>query len=294
MNFEKTESNLSKILHTFTCDESDPRIFLRGPFNYGEYTYFTDGTVMARIPKQKGHPELPDEKKENYHNAINRFFSSFNDTEFSPLPDVPEITKETCRECNGSGKYTKQTCPECDGYGEVEAETAYNTYDVPCKTCDEVGHINVTGDGQPCECCDGTGQAPKFNLESMRFDGGLISLKMAHRIKHLPNLRIGKSSTDFFGFKFDGGVGVIGAVQSPDSIALQEVINTKCQCGEPISIELNAPVTSRTDGKRPFYPGEKLSEGLDPTAYSARNITVFRCRKCEQPVSETVPEASYD
>lgn len=67
-------TELKTILSTFTCDESDPRVFLREPFNYGEYTYFTDGNVMVRIPKEEGHQELPEEKKENYHNAINKLF----------------------------------------------------------------------------------------------------------------------------------------------------------------------------------------------------------------------------
>ncbi|MFM2618604.1 hypothetical protein AAFX26_15885 (plasmid) [Vibrio alginolyticus] len=285
---------LKTVLSTFTCDDSDPRAFLRQPFNYGEYTYFTDGHVMARIPKEEGHPSIPEEKQQVYQDSINRFFSSFYKGKFFPLPPVPEITKHTCTECDGSGKMTQKKCHECDGWGEVDAETAYNTYEVPCKSCNETGYIRLKGGEQDCENCEGTGETPKFRIESMRVDGGLLSLKMAHRIKRLPNLKIARISDVFFGLKFDGGTGVVAAVQDPDSIAPQQTIETKCSCGEAISIELNAPFGGRKDKKRPFYPDQELPEGADPTAYSKRGISVFRCRKCGEPVSETVPEASYD
>ncbi|HCH5589192.1 TPA: hypothetical protein NKZ51_004545 [Vibrio parahaemolyticus] len=290
----KNNNDLKTILHTFTCDKSDPRVFLREPFNYGKYTYFTDGNVMVRIPKEEGHQELPEEKKENYHNAINKFFASFKSASFKPLPAVPDITMQTCTDCGGSGKLTKKECPECEGFGEVEAQTEYNTYDVPCKTCDEVGYINVNGGDHECENCDGTGQSPKFKLESMNLDGGLISLKMAHRIKSLPSLEIGKIGDLFFGFKFEGGTGVAAGVQDPEFIAMGEVVNAKCNCGEPISIELNSPTSCRTDKKRLFYPDQKLPEGVDKTVYSERGSSVFRCRNCGESVGDSVPAAKYE
>lgn len=51
--------------------------------------------------------------------------------------------------------------------------------------------------------------------------------------------------------------------------------------------------TIRTDKKRPFYPDEGLQEGLDPQNYSEHSTSVFRCRKCGEPVDETVPAAKY-
>lgn len=74
-----------------------------------------------------------------------------------------------------------------------------------------------------------------------------------------------------------------------------QVVRDRCSCGEPISVELNCPRrTSRTDKKRPSYPGQGLPEGLDPQRYSEHGSSVFRCRKCGDPVDETVPSAKYE
>ncbi|MFB2891043.1 hypothetical protein [Aeromonas veronii] len=72
------------------------------------------------------------------------------------------------------------------------------------------------------------------------------------------------------------------------------VVRDQCSCGEPISVELDCPRrTIRTDKKRPFYPDEGLPDGLDPQNYSEHGSSVFRCRKCGEPVDETVPAAKY-
>lgn len=72
------------------------------------------------------------------------------------------------------------------------------------------------------------------------------------------------------------------------------VVRDQCSCGEPISVELDCPRrTSRTDKKRPFYPDAVLPDGLDPQRYSEHGTSVFRCRKCGEPVCETVPAAKY-
>jgi hypothetical protein len=72
------------------------------------------------------------------------------------------------------------------------------------------------------------------------------------------------------------------------------VVRDQCSCGEPISVELDCPRrTSRADKKRPFYPDAVLPDGLDPQRYSEHGSSVFRCRKCGEPVCETVPAAKY-
>jgi DNA-binding phage protein len=72
------------------------------------------------------------------------------------------------------------------------------------------------------------------------------------------------------------------------------VVRDQCSCGEPISVELDCPRrTIRTDKKRPFYPDEGLPDGLDPQNYSEHGSSTFRCRKCGEPVGETVPAAKY-
>lgn len=63
------------------------------------------------------------------------------------------------------------------------------------------------------------------------------------------------------------------------------IIETQCQCGEPISLEEECEWARacRADLKRPFYPDDDVM----------RSKTVFRCRNCEEPVSESVPLAKH-
>lgn len=75
----------------------------------------------------------------------------------------------------------------------------------------------------------------------------------------------------------------------------QQLIQDNCACGEKINVEVNCKRRcSRTDKKRPHYPDEELPAGLDPNKYSKHSMSAFRCRKCSQPVSETVPSAKYN
>ncbi len=75
----------------------------------------------------------------------------------------------------------------------------------------------------------------------------------------------------------------------------QQIIEDICACGKKINVELNCkPRCSRKDKKRPHYPDEELPAGLDPNKYSRHSMSVFRCRNCSQPVSETVPSAKYN
>ena len=54
-----------------------------------------------------------------------------------------------------------------------------------------------------------------------------------------------------------------------------------CSCGQPVLIEYDAH-SCRADKKRIFYPDQ------DDAGWCA-----FRCKRCHQPVSETVPGAEY-
>lgn len=75
----------------------------------------------------------------------------------------------------------------------------------------------------------------------------------------------------------------------------QQIIKDSCACGKKINVELNCkPRCSRKDKKRPHYPDEELPAGLDPNKFSRQSMSVFRCRNCSQPVSETVPSAKYN
>jgi hypothetical protein len=59
------------------------------------------------------------------------------------------------------------------------------------------------------------------------------------------------------------------------------IVESKCRCGQPVLISLEGN-PSRRDGKRVFYPDEP------DTGWSA-----FRCKKCKEPVSKSVPGAEY-
>ncbi|WP_421220316.1 hypothetical protein [Aeromonas enteropelogenes] len=93
--------------------------------------------------------------------------------------------------------------------------------------------------------------------------------------------------------------GIQERIASRTGIAIEgifgRVVRDQCSCGEPISVELDCPRrTIRTDKKRPFYPDGGLPDGLDPQNYSEHGSSVFRCRKCGEPVDETVPAAKYE
>lgn len=62
-------------------------------------------------------------------------------------------------------------------------------------------------------------------------------------------------------------------------------INSKCNCGEPIQIELNchSTRTCRSDLKRPYYSDNDFKN----------STTVFRCRSCSEPVDISVPFAWF-
>ncbi len=66
---------------------------------------------------------------------------------------------------------------------------------------------------------------------------------------------------------------------------MAKIIESKCKCGEKISVETHLKNSCRPDGKRPFYPDE--SEAW-------QNVTVFRCRKCRGWISDTCEDAVFE
>ena len=60
------------------------------------------------------------------------------------------------------------------------------------------------------------------------------------------------------------------------------VIESACNCGEPISIEICCEQSFRGDGKRPFYKGSHPA------------ITQLRCRKCRGWLADTCPDAGHE
>lgn len=72
------------------------------------------------------------------------------------------------------------------------------------------------------------------------------------------------------------------AMRSDSDIGEKRTLReSACSCGQPVLIEYNAH-SCRADKKRIFYPDQ------DDAGWC-----VFRCKRCHQPVSETVPGAEY-
>ena len=63
---------------------------------------------------------------------------------------------------------------------------------------------------------------------------------------------------------------------------MSKIIESKCQCGEPVLIEIGSKFTCRVDKKRPNYPESPL------------NCTVFRCKKCGGFLGDTCKDAAFD
>ncbi|MDE9663549.1 hypothetical protein AAHD90_03250 [Citrobacter portucalensis] len=80
---------------------------------------------------------------------------------------------------------------------------------------------------------------------------------------------------------------------------MAEIIQTTCECGEQISIELNCKRAARKDGKRPFYPDENVEpwsvvKDDERIHYSQSGVTTFRCRRCGGWLGDTVSEAKFE
>ena len=63
------------------------------------------------------------------------------------------------------------------------------------------------------------------------------------------------------------------------------IVQSKCSCGTPVEVRSGTDAISsmRTDGKQAVYPE-------DPK----KNYSIFRCKNCMQPASETVPGYQYE
>ena len=67
-----------------------------------------------------------------------------------------------------------------------------------------------------------------------------------------------------------------------DRKEVEALIESACNCGEPVLIETGRFDLCRRDGKRPHYPD------------SDRRTTVFRCRGCGGWLGDTCPDAAFD
>ena len=62
---------------------------------------------------------------------------------------------------------------------------------------------------------------------------------------------------------------------------MQKIIESKCECGEPLLIEIGSKYTCRVDGLRPHY------------LESPANCTLFRCKRCGGFIVNTCKDAAF-
>lgn len=203
-------------------------------------------------------------------------------------------------------------CPCCSGSGEVELGNDYCNYDGAAIGVQFYGigdaHVNAEEfyraanpatvtelvnmvKGSTLACIADVQAEPEFPgdapPELMKYIRQCIEAKDEQRLLHMMRMAVSTTKN-----------GIQERIAARTGIAIEgifgRVVRDQCSCGEPISVELDCPRrTIRTDKKRPFYPDEGLPDGLDPQNYSEHGSSVFRCRKCGEPVGETVPAAKY-
>jgi len=195
------------------CSKDETRFALLKPFDYGDFTYATDGRMIVRLPKL-GYPS-PDftPTRESVENLMSDSYLR----EVVAFPAIPEPTQDLCKTCDGSGFNKK--CYDCDGSGEVECKCCGNESD--CKTCSGSGTLKATKDhphGIPCEDCDGSGGLKEW--APVEIGGKYFSSKFLWIIKDLAGLvfMVANDSNAAARFTFDGGEGVLMPMSKPATL----------------------------------------------------------------------------
>lgn len=190
--------------------KTDPRVWMRQPFQVAGKLVATDGRTMFASNEPS---DLPDPETTSV-DRIRLFFELAAKADFFQLPSLNFPEKPDCVECKGSGKHCLKTCPECDGFGEAEAQTDYNTYEVQCRTCDGFGKIDSDKTDQDCEHCRGKGKRwtenDRMKVEGVPFD---MNPELMSRIAGVPDVQIAVINNDqisrAMAFKCADGIGVI-------------------------------------------------------------------------------------
>lgn len=173
------------------CGTDIFREYLHEPFNFGQYTYATNGHILVRVPQRDGFGPL---KKEF---DIERPLKGVDTTSMSalshlPLPPIPASRNEECEDCEGSGH--EHECPDC--------------------TCE-------------CSSCDGTGTVTVESNISTTIRGLFYNLKYIAMALDLPGVVFADQTDDGdpFLFKFDGGVGAIMPMRykSSEHVEIEQV-----------------------------------------------------------------------
>lgn len=171
------------------CSKDEWRHNLLGPFEHGEYTYYSDGRLSIRTPGANGtYEKLPTIGKF----IEKRFDKAIKEPVMVPLPDLPFYQKVTCRRCEGTGKQTPQHCETCD-----------------------------------CECfiCSGTGLVSNTDSDALFKIGAVcVPCVYVHQIAQLNNVLLNSITKprQHVYFTFDGGDGILPTM--PSKGIIQELV----------------------------------------------------------------------
>lgn len=217
-------------LTPFLSNDEDARWFVRQPIVRNGFVYYTDGTIMARVPAP------PDADNTEDAPEVDRpLLSVLEKTCDAVLPEIalpdkdPEAKPDTCKTCDGLGYLL--TCTECSGKGESACCECGNERE--CENCEGEGALIVSRstDGTPnyqsddercheCDECEGAGEYLFYStppIIACEIAPGLwVSSLIYRRLRALPNLRLSTDGT--FGpflFKFDGGEGCFMPITTP-------------------------------------------------------------------------------
>jgi hypothetical protein len=190
---------LNKIVIPFHLFLAHDRERLDEPFTDGEHTYYSDGNICLRMPLDVA--------------IVKSIPFDINGLPWPKglMPPLvkfkrPQIQKEKCHYCHGSGEVC--VCPDCAGDGYVQWAVGSHDYEADCQECEGSGFVN-SGDGEQCDNCAGSGYVDK--IEPIHFDGDVaLSNIVLNKLAHLPNCVVTAKRVDehAFYFTFDGGDGI--------------------------------------------------------------------------------------
>lgn len=190
--------------------KSDPRAWMREPIQVAGKLAATDGRTVFLSDEAS---DLPDPETTSIE-KIERFLDLAASANFQPMPELVFPEMPPCIDCKGLGKRSTKTCPECEGEGDVIAETAYNDYEVECRTCGGDGEVDSDYPEKDCEACGGKGKRwtdnDRMKVEGVPFD---MNPNLMSRIAGVSDMQIAViESSDIsrsIAFKCPDGIGII-------------------------------------------------------------------------------------
>lgn len=141
-------------------DPDNGRDYCTRPFAMNGMTYATNGDIFVCIPGDNGADPLTGFMSLGVgcEAIVNEIKNALASGDAIPL-DVKLPDKMICGPCDGTGKKTWMRCDDCDGDGKVRFYRGNHTYICDCLECGGEGEIPISGVGDTCKYCDGSGKA---------------------------------------------------------------------------------------------------------------------------------------